>query len=143
MILSVKRTNPNAVIPYKENLDDKCFVLCAPEECTIAPMENKLINLGIQVLLPEKTEAQIRPLCELVSECNIEFLSTPSIITRSYKDDLQVHLMNLSMEDFVVTKGMEIAKFTVYTPVDVEIEAYNELVNDAVEGENCCCSKHK
>ena len=86
--------------------------LCAYIDCDIKlnPMERKLIPTGIFVELPSGYELQVRPRSGLALKHGITVLNTPGTVDSDYRGELQVLLINLGSEDFVIKNGDRIAQ---------------------------------
>ncbi|MER2049830.1 MAG: dUTP diphosphatase, partial [Solibacillus sp.] len=59
--LKIKKAHPNAVLPKQAREGDAGMDLSAVEEKVLLPGEYALIKTGLQIELPEGTEAQVRP----------------------------------------------------------------------------------
>jgi dUTP pyrophosphatase len=80
---------------------------------TIAPGERALIPTGIAIALPAGHEGQIRPRSGLAIRHGVTVLNTPGTIDADYRGELQVILVNLGAESFVIRRGMRIAQLVV------------------------------
>src|ERR1700722_17945687 len=83
----------------------------APVE--IAPNGRAMIPTGIAIALPPGSEGQIRPRSGLAARHGVTVLNTPGTIDPDYRGELQVILVNLSTEKFVVRRGMRIAQLVI------------------------------
>lgn len=83
------------------------------QEIVLKPLERKLIPTGIGIALPEGFEAQIRPRSGLALKNGISVLNTPGTIDSDYRGEIQVILVNLGTEDFIINRGMRIAQMVV------------------------------
>ena len=101
----------------------------APVE--IAPGGRALIPTGIAIALPPGTEGQIRPRSGLAVRHGVTVLNTPGTIDADYRGELQVLLVNLGSESFVVLRGMRIAQLVVAPVRHASLIACNNL--DATE----------
>jgi dUTP pyrophosphatase len=79
----------------------------------IAPGGRALIPTGIAVALPAGHEGQIRPRSGLALRHGVTVLNTPGTIDPDYRGELQVLLVNLGAESFVVERGMRIAQLVI------------------------------
>jgi dUTP pyrophosphatase len=77
---------------------------------TLAPGERAIVPTGIALALPAGTEGQIRPRSGLAVTHGITVLNAPGTIDADYRGELQVILVNLGAEPFVVTRGTRIAQ---------------------------------
>lgn len=82
-------------------------------DITLKPLERKLIPTGMAIALEEGYEAQIRPRSGLALKHGISIPNAPGTIDADYRGEVQVLLINLSNEDFVITRGMRIAQMVI------------------------------
>ena len=97
----------------------------------LAPGARALVPTGIAIALPQGFEAQVRPRSGLAARHGITVLNTPGTVDADYRGELQVILVNLGAEPFVVSRGMRIAQLIV-APVQriklVEVDALDSTV---------------
>ena len=87
-----------------------------PEPVTLPPLEVVLIPCGFAVAVPRGYEAQIRPRSGLAVKHGVSMPNSPGTIDADYRGEVQVPLIVLGREPFVVEPGMRIAQMLV-TPV--------------------------
>ena len=96
----------------------------APVE--LAPGARALIPTGIAIALPAGFEGQVRPRSGLAVRHGITVLNAPGTVDADYRGELQVILVNLGAETFVVSRAMRIAQLII-APVQriklVEVDA--------------------
>ena len=80
----------------------------APVE--LAPGARAFIPTGIAIALPAGFEGQVRPRSGLAVRHGITVLNAPGTVDADYRGELQVILVNLGAEPFVVCRGMRIAQ---------------------------------
>ncbi len=83
----------------------------APVE--IAPGARALIPTGVAVALPPGHEGQVRPRSGLAVRHGITVLNSPGTVDADYRGELQVILVNLGSDPFVVRRGLRIAQIIV------------------------------
>jgi dUTP pyrophosphatase len=83
----------------------------APVE--IAPGGRALIPTGVAIALPPGHEGQVRPRSGLAFRHGVTVLNTPGTVDADYRGELQVILINLGTEAFVVQRGMRIAQIII------------------------------
>ncbi len=107
--------------------------LCAAclEDITILPGERKLIPTGICIALPLHFEAQIRPRSGLALKNGITLPNSPGTIDSDYRGEIQVILLNLGQETFVVKRSMRIAQMVIAPVVKATLQIADNL-NDTV-----------
>jgi dUTP pyrophosphatase len=83
----------------------------APVE--IAPGARALIPTGVAIALPPGHEGQVRPRSGLAFRHGVTVLNTPGTVDADYRGELQVILVNLGTEPFIVQRGMRIAQIII------------------------------
>jgi dUTP pyrophosphatase len=83
----------------------------APVE--IAPGARALIPTGVAIALPPGHEGQVRPRSGLAFRYGVTVLNTPGTVDADYRGELQVILINLGSEPFIVQRGMRIAQIII------------------------------
>ena len=79
----------------------------------LVPGARALIPTGIAIALPPSTEGQIRPRSGLAIRHGITVLNSPGTVDSDYRGELQVILVNLGSERFVVQRGMRVAQLVI------------------------------
>jgi dUTP pyrophosphatase len=72
-----------------------------------------LVPTGIVLQLPSGFEGQVRPRSGLAFRHGITVLNAPGTIDADYRGEVQVLLVNLGHEPFIVTRGMRIAQLVI------------------------------
>ncbi len=80
---------------------------------TVKPLERVLIPTGLYIELPHGYEAQIRPRSGLAVKYGITVLNSPGTIDADYRGEVQVVLINLSSEAFVINNGDRICQMVI------------------------------
>lgn len=84
-----------------------------PEALNLLPQQSALIPTGIFLEIPHGWEVQIRPRSGLALKYGITILNTPGTIDSDYRGQVQVILINLGKEPFLVEPNMRIAQMVV------------------------------
>jgi dUTP pyrophosphatase len=79
----------------------------------LAPGARATIPTGIAMALPPGHEGQIRPRSGLAGRHGVTVLNSPGTIDADYRGEVQVILINLGAEPFVVQRGMRIAQIII------------------------------
>ena len=79
----------------------------------LRPLQRALIPTGLFIELPKGVEAQIRPRSGLAMKNGISILNTPGTIDADYRGEIQVILVNLSSENFIVKDGERICQMII------------------------------
>lgn len=89
------------------------LIAAVTEDVILRPMDRLLIPTGLAIALPQGFEAQIRPRSGLALKNGITCLNTPGTIDADYRGEVKVLLINLSMENFTISRGLRIAQMVV------------------------------
>jgi dUTP pyrophosphatase len=104
------------------------------QNIVLKPLERALVPTGLFIELPVGYEAQVRPRSGLALKKGITVLNSPGTIDADYRGEIQVILINLSSEEFVISDGERIAQMVVAQHEKVEWVKVTELV-ETVRGE--------
>ena len=88
---------------------------------TLAPGERALIPTGNAIALPAGHEAQVRPRSGLALRHGVTVLNSPGTIDADYRGEIQIILVNLGAEPFVINRGMRIAQLVIAPITHVEL----------------------
>lgn len=97
------------------------------EDLVIPPLGRALIPTGFAIAIPPGYEVQVRPRSGLALQCGITVLNAPGTIDSDYRGEVQILLINLGSEPFVVRRGARIAQLVVAQAVRPEIVEVQEL----------------
>lgn len=135
MKLKINLIHEDAKMPHRANEGDAGLDIFSIEEKIIPSGETALISTGIQMELPQGTEAQIRPRSGLALKHAITVLNSPGTIDEGYRGELKIILINHGKEDFIVEKGMRIAQMVIAPVLEITLEEVENL-SDSVRGED-------
>jgi dUTP pyrophosphatase len=99
----------------------------------LAPGARGLVPTGFAIGLPEGFEAQVRPRSGLAAHHGVTVLNTPGTIDADYRGEIQVILVNLGAEPFVVTRGLRIAQLVI-APVAHATIVEADTLDDTARG---------
>jgi dUTP diphosphatase len=88
---------------------------------TLAPGARAMIPTGIAIALPPGTEGQIRPRSGLAIHHGVTVLNAPGTVDSDFRGELQVILVNLGSESFVIQRGMRVAQIVIAPILQVEL----------------------
>ncbi len=100
-------------------------------DVVLKPFERKAIPTGIAIGLPEGYEAQVRPRSGLALKSGITVANAPGTIDADYRGEVCAILINLSDQDFVISRGMRIAQMIVAPYSRVSWNIVSELSETA------------
>ena len=92
---------------------DLVAAVAADAPVEITPGGRAMIGTGIAIALPPGSEGQIRPRSGLAIRHGVTVLNAPGTIDSDYRGELQVILVNLGTEPFVIRRGMRIAQLVI------------------------------
>ena len=115
---------PDYATPQAAGLD---LIASNKDPITLQPSERALVPTGIQMALPPGYEAQIRPRSGLALKHGITVLNSPGTIDSDYRGEVQVLLVNLGNEPFVIERGMRIAQMVVARFVQIALREVDAL----------------
>ncbi len=96
-------------------------------DTTIAPGARGLVPTGLTVAVPAGYELQLRPRSGLALKYGVTLPNTPATIDSDYRGELQVILINLGHEPFVIARGDRIAQLLVQRVESVLFREVAEL----------------
>ena len=80
---------------------------------TLKPGARALAPTGLCMAVPQGYEVQVRPRSGLAVKAGVTCLNTPGTIDSDYRGEVQVILINLGSDDFVIRRGDRIAQMVV------------------------------
>lgn len=119
------KQHPDAITPQKANLTDAGFDLYSIEDVVLQPLERKLIDTGIQILLKKsKLEnetddclymADVRPRSGNSIKLGLAVLNSPGTIDEEYTGNIKVIAYNTNKDDSIhISKGFKIAQLIIH-----------------------------
>ena len=97
----------------------------------LAPGARALIPTGIAIELETGHEAQVRPRSGLAVKHGLTVLNAPGTIDADYRGEVQVPMINLGTEPFIVARGLRIAQMIVAPVLQVRLVEVGELSDSA------------
>lgn len=91
--------------------------------------ERGLIPTGFSLEMPPGIEAQIRPRSGLALRNGITMVNTPGTIDADYRGHVQIILINLGDEDFIINRGDRIAQLVFMQLPEVSLNEVTEVSN--------------
>ena len=97
------------------------------EPIVLKPLQRCLVPTGLFLALPQGYEAQVRPRSGLAIKKGITVLNSPGTIDADYRGEINVILVNLSAEEFVIEDGERIAQMVIAHHEQAEWEVVEVL----------------
>lgn len=126
-----KHANPEYSTEFSAGMDLRANL---DSPIVLKPLERAMVPTGLFIELPKGFEAQIRPRSGLAIKKGISVLNTPGTIDADYRGEINVILVNLSNEEFVINDGERICQMVVAkheTVVWEQVEILEETVRGA------------
>lgn len=111
-------TSQSAGVDLRANLN---------EPIVLKPLQRCLVPTGLFLALPQGYEAQVRPRSGLAIKRGITVLNSPGTIDADYRGEINVILVNLSAEEFVIEDGERIAQMVIARHEQAEWEEVKVL----------------
>lgn len=105
------------------------------EDITLKPSERILVPTGIACSIPEGHDIEIRPRSGLAIKHGITVLNTPGTIDNDYQGEIKVILINLSNENFTITRGMRIAQMKLSRYIQAQFEIIERFESKSSRGQ--------
>lgn len=86
-----------------------------------------LVPTGLALQIPAGHEAQIRPRSGLAADHGVTVLNAPGTIDADFRGEIQVVLINLGADPFLVTRGMRVAQLVIAPVVRVGLVEADRL----------------
>lgn len=116
------KIDEDAFIPEKATHGSAGRDIRSIEDVILPPGDRKLISTGLAVILPEGTEAQIRPRSGLAIKHGITVINSPATIDSDYRGELKIPLINHGKEEFRIRKYDRVAQIVISKVITVNIE---------------------
>lgn len=97
------------------------------EDLVLQPGKRALVPTGISISIPQGFEAQIRPRSGLALKHGVTLLNTPGTIDSDYRGEIQIIMVNLGEEPFVIKRGLRIAQMIISQYVTANFKVVGEL----------------
>jgi dUTP pyrophosphatase len=115
MTVKIARIDPRVQLPEYESegaagMDLRAFLA---ENISIPPLGRAKIPTGLKIEIPEGFEGQVRPRSGLAFKFGVTVLNSPGTIDSDYRGSLDVILVNLGTETFIVKDGDRIAQLVI------------------------------
>lgn len=115
---------PQYATPSSAGMDVRADI---SEPITLKPLQRAMVPTGLFLEIPEGYEVQVRPRSGLAAKKGITVLNAPGTIDADYRGEVNVILVNLSSEDFVVEPGERIAQLVLARHEVIEWEEAEDL----------------
>ncbi len=83
------------------------------QDVTLAPRQRVAVPTGLVLAIPPGFEGQVRPRSGLALRCGVTLANAPGTIDSDFRGEVQVVLVNLGEEPFVIRRGERIAQLVI------------------------------
>jgi dUTP pyrophosphatase len=97
------------------------------EDVVLSSGEIKLISCGVYVEIPKGYEAQVRPRSGLALKHGVSLVNTPGTIDSDYRGLVNLIVINMGKDDFVVKRGLRLAQMVIKEVTRAEFLEVDEL----------------
>jgi dUTP pyrophosphatase len=104
---------------------DLCAALSEPKR--LEPGMRALIPTGLALSIPDGYEGQVRPRSGLALKHGISVVNTPGTVDADYRGMVQVLLVNLGQEPYLIEPLSRIAQLVICPVMQAELELVTEL----------------
>ena len=115
--VKIKRLADGQDVPLPQKMTEHAagydLSAAVKDAVTLEPGDIRLIPCGFAMAIPHGYEAQVRPRSGLASRHGITMVNAPGTIDSDYRGEVQVPLINLGRQTFVVERGMRIAQMLI------------------------------
>ena len=129
--VAISRLPGNDDVPLPEYQSEHAAAMdlhaAVTEPVTLAPGEIALIPCGFAMAVPVGYEAQIRPRSGLALKHGISIPNAPGTIDSDYRGQVQVVMINLGAEPFVIERCLRIAQMIIKPVPRVKWAEVDEL----------------
>ena len=125
------RSNAHVEIPQymSDGASGLDLFVSIDDDIELKPLERSLIPTGVSVSIPEGCEAQIRPRSGLAIKHGITLLNSPGTIDSDYRGEINLIVINLGQEPFVIKSGMRLAQMIISPYIKVKINLVEDIDN--------------
>lgn len=103
-------------------------IYAAPRaETELAPGAIALVPTGFAMALPQGYEAQIRPRSGLAIKHGLTIVNAPGTIDADYRGEVQIGLINLGQQPYVIKRGERIAQMVIQPVIKARLAVVDEL----------------
>lgn len=136
MEVKVKKLNPKATLPayQTEHAAAMDVHACIDTPITLQPLERAMIPTGLAFEIPEGYEMQVRARSGLSIKHGLTMVNGVGTIDADYRGELNILVINLGQDPFVIEPDMRVAQLLV-TKYDKVVWSVAETLSETDRGE--------
>jgi len=134
--VKIKKLNPKATLPayQTEHAAAMDVHACIDTPITLQPLERAMIPTGLAFEIPEGYEMQVRARSGLSIKHGLTMVNGVGTIDADYRGELNILVINLGQEPFVIEPDMRVAQLLV-TKYDKVVWNVAETLSETDRGE--------
>jgi len=134
--VKVKKLNPKATLPayQTEHAAAMDVHACIDTPITLQPLERAMIPTGLAFEIPEGYEMQVRARSGLSIKHGLTMVNGVGTIDADYRGELNILVINLGQDPFVIEPDMRVAQLLV-TKYDKVVWSVAETLSETDRGE--------
>ena len=117
---------PSYQTPHSAGMDLRAAI---QDDLVLKSRVPTLVPTGVSLAIPNGYEGQIRPRSGWALRHGICVPNSPGTIDSDYRGEIKVILMNLSDDDFTISRGMRIAQLVISPVVQAKLHVVTSLDN--------------
>jgi dUTP pyrophosphatase len=126
--LPILRIDPSIPLPEYHYPGDAGLDLRAAEDCTLQPLQRKMIPTGLKVAIPSGYAGFVLPRSGLAAKAGFSLVNSPGLIDSQYRGEIGVIAINLdATEPIEIGKGDRIAQLVIVPVPKVELREVESL----------------
>lgn len=98
--IKVKKTHPDAVLPFYARQGDAGMDLVAVEDAVIYPGDSATISTGLAMAIPEGYELQIRPRSGMSAKTKLRISNSPGTIDSNFRGTIGILVDNIAQTSY-------------------------------------------
>jgi len=124
-VLLVKKFFSDSSLPEYMIDSDVGLDLRANENIVLKPLEQKAVNTGIAIKIPDGHVGLVRDRAGIVSRMNVH--TAAGTFDPAYRGEVSVILINFSDDSIEIEKGMRIAQLVIIPVTKVKVQQVSNL----------------
>lgn len=123
--VQVKLLHPDAKVPSYGRPGDAGLDLCAIEDVTLSPNEQKIVKTGLAIVIPPGTVGLVWDRSGMAAKNGVK--SMAGVIDHTYRGELGVVLVNVTKQNYEIKKGDRVAQLLVQPIYTAQVSVVDEL----------------
>ena len=125
--IKFKKLFDDVILPNYAHKEDAGMDIYSYEDLIIPSGSWALVKTGFCMELPTGYEAQVRSKSGVALKSGVFVLNSPGTIDENYRGEVGVILMNVSKEDYQVSKNQKVAQMVINKVEHFEVEEVTDV----------------